>query len=601
LEQVNITHEPGGDGFASLKDFEAAVRDALQGGVPPASLRVDTGDACEYLRAAFRVWATELRPKWVGVGASAGVPPTEEGVLLAELGVPVVRDTGGAWVVAARSSREVEVREERRPYLLHLRMVQEWIECGRRVRSPSDSVVAEISFGQTPSPGTDEAYSRADHTHGTPALEGDVVDRLGRTVLERIQDVPVEYDSETATDGQLLTYSVVTEEDLKREIEKGEERDEVRRRFEAGARWRPADLRLQGARVAREQDAGRPTAGQVLTYVTVGDAREGVWQASDVVGSSGTTSLSGDATGPTDQTVVQAIQGTPIIDFAEEKFAPQPGQVLTFVGPRGDEERDVAGQWVAADPQAQASTVTLGGDVTGQSDRTRVSQIQGAAIVPRSGTTPFANGDVLTFRNGNWVPLPPPTSQPPAVPNLEGDVVGPVGSNSLRGIKGFPVLSRQTGIGVATYEEGDVLVFRDGQWVPEAKSGAGRSGEFVERPAGLPPYSIVAAGIVSHNGGRFPVYNNLNLRVVGNGLVTVGFDGYKVPDDTFQYIVKALPVFNPELRLLDLVVEFDSFLSTDNLGFRLRVTSGGQPVDGERLQFVELMIEVSRYEMTPKE
>ncbi|HYN84770.1 MAG TPA: hypothetical protein VER32_05935 [Pyrinomonadaceae bacterium] len=604
LEKVNITGQPGGDGFTSLANFERAVREAMQGGAPPASMRVDVADACQYLRAAFRIWTTELRPSWLGAGATPGVAPTEEGVLLAELSVPVVRESG-EWVVAARASREVEVSEGRRPYLLHLRMIQEWIECGRRVRYPGDTVMTEYAFGLLASPGTSEAYSRADHTHGTPPLVGDVEMEGTRNIIGSLRRVPLEYDRETAQDGQVLTFFIEDgEEDEQAKLDVvdfgGERRDRKLRDDTGGRRWRPADIRLQGRRVAPARDAGRPEPGQVLTYVA-GESEEGFWQAMTVEGATSQTALSGDVTGPTEKTVVQGLQGTPVVKFSDAEFAPKPGQVLTYVG--SGESKEEAPMWVAADPPA-AAPVSLGGDVIGLAANTRVTRILGASIAGRSQNAPFANGDVLIFNNGNWVPQPPPASAPPPPPPppaLAGDVVGPANGNTLGSIKGFGIRSRQPGPGVPSYNEGDVLTFRSGLWVPETPQGGGAAGTFVERPAGLPAYAIVAAGIVSHESARGPVYNNLSLRVVGNGLVTVGFDGYRLPDETFQYVVKALPVFNAELRAGGISVMFDSFLSTDNLGFRLRVLDNGVPMDGEQLRFVELMIEVSRYERLAKE
>lgn len=594
LEQVNITREPG-EGFTSLAAFEQAVREAMQGGAPPLSMRVDVTDACQYLRAAFRIWTTELRPAWLGAGATPGVPPDEEGVLLAELNVPVWRESGGGWVVIPKAEAVVTVREEGRPYLLHLRMIQEYIECGRRVRDPGDTVMTEYSFGQLASSGTSEAYSRADHTHGTPPLEGDVEIQGGRNVLERIRNVPLDYDRETAYDGQVLTFFIEEgDEQTKREIIEldGEKRDFDARDEAGGRRWRPADIRLQGARVAKERDAGPPEGGQVLTYVR-GESEEGYWQAMDA-GATSQGTLKGDVTGATNDTVVQRIQRVPVADFSTARLAPKPGQVLTYVG-SDDSAEEVIPMWAAADLPARPP-VSLGGDVIGLAANTRVTRILGADIAARSQNTPFNNGDVLIFSNGRWVPQAPPAG---GSSQLEGDVTGAANNNSLRAIRGFAVLSRQNEIGLGTYEDGDVLTFRNGEWVPE--SGGRASGNFVEHPAGLPAYSIVAAGIVTHENARQPVYNNLNMRVVGNGLVTVGFDGYRLPDDTFQYIVKAMPVFNAELRTGGVVVMFDSFLSTDNLGFRLRVLNNGVPMDGEQLRFLELMIEVSRYEMAPKE
>jgi hypothetical protein len=192
---------------------------------------------------------------------------------------------------------------------------------------------------------------------------------------------------------------------------------------------------------------------------------------------------------------------------------------------------------------------------------------------------------------------------PPAggvIPPLGGDVQGNIQTNSLIRLKGFEVRSRQPPPGLPTYQEGDVLTFRSGAWVPESSGGGLPQPDPSLVPPEQPHPVIVAAGIVMEGRGRVPIYNGLNLRVVGAGLVTVGFTGYRAPDDTFQYIVKALPVFNAELKTGAVVVMFDSFLRSDDLGFRLRVMNNGVPMEAEPLKLLELMIEVSRYEMASK-
>src|SRR5207248_2171629 len=98
-------------------------------------------------------------------------------VLLAQLDVPLLRFPG-QWQVD--STRLIEVNEERRPYLMHLRLLQEWLLAGRSEALPADVVMDETAFGQSPAAGTSESYSRADHTHGTPVapgVVGDVVER----------------------------------------------------------------------------------------------------------------------------------------------------------------------------------------------------------------------------------------------------------------------------------------------------------------------------------------------------------------------------------------------------------------------------------------
>lgn len=192
LRQVEITDDLGS--FATLDEFLAAVRAAthfigsppqsppdFMFGSPPFGLRIPAAAACAYLRAAFRVWVTELRPLWLGKGQTCRIPPDEECVLLAEVTVPLVQVAlSGQWRVD--DSRQVSIDEERRPYLLPLRLLQEWSLCGRGAgassggggggggASPANSVTTETAFGQPVSPGVAFDYSRADHTHGTPTL-----------------------------------------------------------------------------------------------------------------------------------------------------------------------------------------------------------------------------------------------------------------------------------------------------------------------------------------------------------------------------------------------------------------------------------------------
>ena len=97
---------------------------------PPASLRIPSANKGEYLRAAFRVWVTELRPR-VKPGSSgpcgARLPAQdEECLLLGEVTVPLLNDAlSGEWLIDR--ARAVGVHEERRPYVIHQRLAQEWL------------------------------------------------------------------------------------------------------------------------------------------------------------------------------------------------------------------------------------------------------------------------------------------------------------------------------------------------------------------------------------------------------------------------------------------------------------------------------------------
>lgn len=147
LKQIPV----GGEGLSSTPDeFLDAIRAAAQEwlasplssppgdfmvGVPPAFLHIHPADACDYMRAAFRLWITELRPKWIARwhGCAATHFETddqteEDCVMLAELTVPVIPSSPGNWTLAGEP--EVQVDESRRPCVIHLRMLQEWLLCG---------------------------------------------------------------------------------------------------------------------------------------------------------------------------------------------------------------------------------------------------------------------------------------------------------------------------------------------------------------------------------------------------------------------------------------------------------------------------------------
>lgn len=213
-----------------LKDFLEAIRAAASQwlvtsppgsppedfmlGSPPGSVQVRAEDACEYLRAAFRLWVTELRPKWIqrwyGCAPNSDAKtPLEDCVLIGQIDVDLL--SGGGTLVADDTIVPT-VDESNRPVVLHSRMLQEWLLCGScccasltpggsAVGSPPDvieldgsppgaivqldpagTVVAETTFGMAPVVGTSLDYARADHTHGTPtlpSLAGDVVGPIG--------------------------------------------------------------------------------------------------------------------------------------------------------------------------------------------------------------------------------------------------------------------------------------------------------------------------------------------------------------------------------------------------------------------------------------
>jgi hypothetical protein len=115
-------------------------------GSPLRTLQVPRSHLCEWLRAAFRLWVTVLRPRfqsdWAsGRGCGCGSakdqqPKNEECLLLAEIDLPVLQASGNWSVDPARG---IIVNEEHRPYLVHLRMLQEWLICGQWASSSAIS------------------------------------------------------------------------------------------------------------------------------------------------------------------------------------------------------------------------------------------------------------------------------------------------------------------------------------------------------------------------------------------------------------------------------------------------------------------------------
>ena len=73
------------------------------------------------------------------------------------------------------------------------------------IPAPGDEVAGETAFGQSASVGNSTAYARADHSHGTPALSGDLgLDGSGNIRLQQLQGIDLKADS--PQDGQLLGF-----------------------------------------------------------------------------------------------------------------------------------------------------------------------------------------------------------------------------------------------------------------------------------------------------------------------------------------------------------------------------------------------------------
>jgi hypothetical protein len=148
LDQIQVTDAPGP--FPTIHQFEDALRAAmLPISSPPnpatffhsplSQLRVHTAQIGDFMRSAFRIWATEIRPLfhsgWPSpggcscAGETSQTSPPEDCLMLAEIDVPVVNvGPGQNWQVDG--ARATVLDESQRPILLHARLLQEWMQSG---------------------------------------------------------------------------------------------------------------------------------------------------------------------------------------------------------------------------------------------------------------------------------------------------------------------------------------------------------------------------------------------------------------------------------------------------------------------------------------
>jgi hypothetical protein len=115
---------------------------------PPEVLQIHADDFRDYLRAVFRLWVTELRNEASDRKTGCAVEMSsankiEDCVLLAELRIPLQPLSTG-WKVG--DTKEIEIIEENRPFLLHLRMLQELMFCGCQCKTESASPITSPSI-----------------------------------------------------------------------------------------------------------------------------------------------------------------------------------------------------------------------------------------------------------------------------------------------------------------------------------------------------------------------------------------------------------------------------------------------------------------------
>lgn len=362
LDRVRVECRGQGPG-GGREALVAAVRalDVGDGWLLPGSPPGDGGwfvldedEADAAIREAVRVWATEVRPRVRGaepVRGSCGCPcPGEDDccVLLAEVDLPVAP----GWRVAGNA---FPADEERRPVLLHTRLLQEWL-----TRARGDCCCAQVDTFVTATPialDTVRVWLHHDAPLDLPAGAVTVVVNGGAAVAP---------GSVTALGGMDNAFDVVLSPGAA-------DGDTVELRLDLGAI-------TDGGSVPAGVGGDCPTGGlldrhgpEVRAYV--------VFREQSAV----LPPLGGDATGPVGDTTVERIQRQPV-----SASVPSDGQVLTWNGG--------VGQWEPAAP-ASGGGGPAAGDVTGPLNDLTVTRIQRQ---PVSNVAPSMIGQFLVWNGATW-------------------------------------------------------------------------------------------------------------------------------------------------------------------------------------------------------
>jgi hypothetical protein len=433
LHRIEIT-DTGGT-YTTQAELEELVRDLLnEPASPPESsfpvddtLRIHPDEACDILRAMFRVWVTEVRCSLLESGKScASGPPAEACVLLAELRFDIA-----GWAV----SGDVDVDVTRRPILLHTRLLQEWLLCGRfdqRIEltrtfatlslAAPDRVRAWIHFPsvvnvpiEAVSVFVDDSPVAAGVSSVTQVgIDLNVFDLALDTALSHGSRVAVQFDTAQMTEADtakvlsvrigdleyaqldrdgdvLIAYLVVTlpalDDLLDVALSEPVEGDLLM--FD-GARWVNGTVALDDL---SDVSAGEPSEGDVLTF------EEGQWVSGALV----LDDLGDVDTSPREVGDVlkydgeQWVPGTLALDDLSDVSSSEPveGQVLTFDGTT----------WVPADPQGGGISGDAGGDLAETYPNPRVVALQHVPLAdPEALELPLEDNMVLTLRGRTWFP-----------------------------------------------------------------------------------------------------------------------------------------------------------------------------------------------------
>jgi hypothetical protein len=564
-------------GPGELEAFLGALRaESLQGlqspptsgsgsppGSPPVTLRIPRGQICEWMRAALRVWVTELRPIWQeqwaarsdssGCGCGSDCTCHGTGAELPEQGRECLLLAQVRITRAAEGVTGVALLEDNRPFLVHLRMLQEVILCGRgrglslaRTFGTAFMLDAHTIRLWLHYPGTVSAPEAA----VTLWLNGvEQADFSVSLVQPNVYDLGL-----PGSPPDLLASGVTIEIRLDAQLLLDSSGHDLATVF-ATAWYRFNDyeeptLRVYGhaaaipeipvpndaAIVAENAFAPAPTNPKPGASPNFARADHTHGLPADPIpphvantGAHSNHLVLGDVTGTLATALIGKLQGKTL-----EAPNPTNNQVLQFVQTTADPQ----GKWMPRPLTAQAVPVGNDADTAIAAENFFGTN---AATLPQAGNSP-------NFARANHTHGVPPNPIPPHLNDvtghldhqIDGDVTGTLRTTFISKLQGVRV-------DAPTPQPEQVLQFDKAKKAWLAKTITGGGADAVLHPTGLDPYMIVAAGILNIPDKKVsPSYNSLKFKVDGDGFVlSFGPSGgtspdvrYMVPTDAFTYIVK---------------------------------------------------------------
>ncbi len=224
LDRIRVTDEPGTlnkEQMAQLvRDLAPLISSPPEEASPPEgeigsppddeSILLHPDQAEDILNHAFQVWVTEVRPALLACGRNcASGPPDESRVLLARLDFDIATGADGNFRVAG----EVTINTHRRPYLLHTRLLQEWLDDRLHylLADGAQPLTGDLSAGGNKITDLAEATADGDAVPFQQAIKvddragGDLRGRYPNPNVRRLQGRNVA--STQPEDGHALTWS----------------------------------------------------------------------------------------------------------------------------------------------------------------------------------------------------------------------------------------------------------------------------------------------------------------------------------------------------------------------------------------------------------